>query len=266
MVQRRRFSPILHACGLRLFPTTPRKLSIRAISLTARGICGSFPLRRAGAPNHFRKLLNLSSLRARWRYDLLQYLGKRTLSTGVFPPMVAGAACDFNECRQRRVWRRVPGRPLDCVHAHREQNLASLCRTSGRHGEVRRVMETPGTVPRWSPNGQWISFSPNRSFPAVFSSSIPMAPVSGNSRRPAAGPCGGPSESTSVSVVGPDGNQQIRVTIWSPEKRARSPICILWERISLSTFRVTGKNSSPRTSGTSPTRFGCSNGREKVNC
>ena len=28
----------------------------------------------------------------------------------------------------------------------------------------RRVIENPGTVPRWSPNGEWISFSASRSF------------------------------------------------------------------------------------------------------
>jgi len=31
-------------------------------------------------------------------------------------------------------------------------------------GETRRLMDIPSTVPRWSPNGQWIAFSQSRGY------------------------------------------------------------------------------------------------------
>jgi len=79
-------------------------------------------------------------------------------------------------------------------------------------GEVRRVMETPGTVPRWSPNGQWISFSPNRSF----SSGVFIVHPDGTGLRQLTQTGGWAvwwpvGEHIGFQVVGPDGNQQIRV-------------------------------------------------------
>ena len=79
-------------------------------------------------------------------------------------------------------------------------------------GEARRVMETPGTVPRWSPNGQWISFSPSRSF----SSGVFIVHPDGTGLRRLTETGGWAvwwpdGERIGFQVVGPDGNQQIRV-------------------------------------------------------
>jgi len=79
-------------------------------------------------------------------------------------------------------------------------------------GEARRVMETPGTVPRWSPNGQWISFSPSRSF----SSGVFIVHPDGTGLRQLTETGGWAvwwpdGERIGFQVVGPDGNQQIQV-------------------------------------------------------
>lgn len=50
------------------------------------------------------------------------------------------------------------------VFVRTENKVSHLCVASTEgSGAARRVLETPGAVPRWSPDGKWISFSPNRS-------------------------------------------------------------------------------------------------------
>lgn len=76
----------------------------------------------------------------------------------------------------------------------------------------RRVLETPGTVPRWSPDGKWISFSPNRSF----SSGVFIVHPDGSGLRQLTQTGGWAvwwpdGEQIGFQVQGPDGNQQIQV-------------------------------------------------------
>jgi len=78
--------------------------------------------------------------------------------------------------------------------------------------QARRVVAMPGTVPRWSPDGKWISFSPSRSHSdGVF---IVHPDGSGLRRLTETGgwavwwPDG---EQIGFQVIGPDGNEQIQV-------------------------------------------------------
>jgi eukaryotic-like serine/threonine-protein kinase len=96
-------------------------------------------------------------------------------------------------------------------------------------GEARRVIETPGVVPRWSPNGQWISFSPNRSF----SSGVFIVHTDGSGFRRLTHSGGWAvwwpdGEHIGFQIVGPDGNQQIQVhSLKSGETRTLSDIRFL---------------------------------------
>jgi Tol biopolymer transport system component len=83
--------------------------------------------------------------------------------------------------------------------------------TDGR-GEPRRVNEGPGTVPRWSPDGKWISFSPNRGFSSgvfiVHPDGTGLRRLTENGGWAVWWPDG---EQIGYQVVGTDGNQQIEV-------------------------------------------------------
>jgi eukaryotic-like serine/threonine-protein kinase len=96
-------------------------------------------------------------------------------------------------------------------------------------GVPRRVMETPGTVPRWSPNGEWLSFSPNRSF----SSGVFIVHPDGTGLRQLTKTGGWAvwwpdGEHIGFQMPGPDANQQIQVySLKSGEARTLSNIRFL---------------------------------------
>jgi len=78
--------------------------------------------------------------------------------------------------------------------------------------EPRRVTDAPGTVPRWSPDGKWISFSPNRGF----SSGVFIVHPDGTGLRRLAENGGWAvwwpdGEQIGFQVAGQDGNEQIHV-------------------------------------------------------
>jgi Tol biopolymer transport system component len=78
-------------------------------------------------------------------------------------------------------------------------------------GEAKRLTQSPSTLPRWSPNGQWIAFSPGRSF----ESGIFLIGADGTREHrliqtgswPAWWPDG---KRIAYLVIGPDGSEQIR--------------------------------------------------------
>ena len=96
-------------------------------------------------------------------------------------------------------------------------------------GVPRRILDTPGTVPRWSPNGEWISFSPNRSF----SSGVFIVHPDGTGLRQLAHTGGWAvwwpdGEHLGFQMEGPDGNEQIQVySLKSVEARTLSNIHFL---------------------------------------
>jgi Tol biopolymer transport system component len=96
-------------------------------------------------------------------------------------------------------------------------------------GLPRRVMENPGTVPRWSPNGEWISFSPSRSF----SSGVFIVHPDGTGLRQLAKTGGWAvwwpdGEHLGFQAPGPDANEQIQVySLKSSETRTLSNIHFL---------------------------------------
>jgi Tol biopolymer transport system component len=97
--------------------------------------------------------------------------------------------------------------------------------TEGR-GEARRVLDAPGTVPRWSPDGKWISFSPNRGF----SSGISVVHPDGTGLRRLTEEGGWAvwwpdGKQLGFQVIGPEGNTQIHVyNLNSGETRTLSKI------------------------------------------
>jgi eukaryotic-like serine/threonine-protein kinase len=79
-------------------------------------------------------------------------------------------------------------------------------------GRPRSVADTPGTVPRWSPDGKWISFSPNRGF----SNGVSIVHPDGTGLRRLTENGGWAvwwpdGEQVGFQVVGSDGNQQFQV-------------------------------------------------------
>ena len=96
-------------------------------------------------------------------------------------------------------------------------------------GVPRRVMENPGSVPRWSPNGEWISFSPSRSF----SSGVFIVHPDGTGLRQLTKTGGWAvwwpdGEHLGFQVAGPDGNEQIQIyNLKSGETRTLSNIHFL---------------------------------------
>jgi TolB protein len=82
----------------------------------------------------------------------------------------------------------------------------------GGSGEPRRLLDAPATVPRWSPDGSWISFSPNRSF----SSGVFFVHPDGTGLRRLTETGGWAvwwpdGEQIGFQVEGADGNTQIQV-------------------------------------------------------
>jgi Tol biopolymer transport system component len=79
-------------------------------------------------------------------------------------------------------------------------------------GEPRRVLDASGTEPRWSPDGKWISFSPNRGFSSGVSvvrpDSTGLRRLTENGGWAVWWPDG---EQIGFQVVGRDGNAQIQV-------------------------------------------------------
>ncbi|UCD25489.1 MAG: serine/threonine-protein kinase, partial [Gemmatimonadota bacterium] len=79
-------------------------------------------------------------------------------------------------------------------------------------GEARQLTDSPGTLPRWSPDGQWIAFTPDRSFAGgVF---VIRSDGTGERRLTDTGgwhawmPDG---SQIGYLIVGPEGNQQLYV-------------------------------------------------------
>jgi TolB protein len=119
---------------------------------------------------------------------------------------------------------------LSVVFTRTENKISHVfvAATDGR-GEPRRVLDTPGTVPRWSPDGKWISFSPNRGFSSGVN--VVHADGSGLKRLTESGgwavwwPDG---EQIGYQVVGADGNSQIQVlNLKSGETRTLSNLHFL---------------------------------------
>jgi len=78
--------------------------------------------------------------------------------------------------------------------------------------EAHRVGSVEGTVPRWSPDGKWIAFSPNRGF----SDGVYIVHPDGSGLRRVADRGGWPvwwpgGEQLGIQTVGPDGNAQFAV-------------------------------------------------------
>src|SRR5260370_677339 len=78
------------------------------------------------------------------------------------------------------------GRSVVFIRTENKVSHIYVASTDGS-GAPRRVLETPGTVPRWSPDGKWISFSPNRGI----SSGIFIAHPDGTALRPLTDTAGG---------------------------------------------------------------------------
>jgi Tol biopolymer transport system component len=79
-------------------------------------------------------------------------------------------------------------------------------------GEARRVGSMEGTVPRWSPDGKWIAFSPSRGFGSgafvVHPDGSGLKRVAERGGWPVWWPDGG---KIGLQTVGPDGNTELTV-------------------------------------------------------
>ena len=79
-------------------------------------------------------------------------------------------------------------------------------------GTARKLVSSPGTVPRWSPDGKWIAFSPDRGFGG--GASVVHPDGTGLKRVTERGgwPVGWPgSDRIGLQRVGPEGNTEFAV-------------------------------------------------------
>ncbi len=108
------------------------------------------------------------------------------------------------------------------VFARTENKVSHVyVRLADGTGEARRVVASPGTVPRWSPDGKWIAFSPDRGFVGGV---LVVRPDGSGLKRVAER--GGWSvwwpggEKIGMQTVGPEGNTEITVvTLATGEKK-----------------------------------------------
>jgi Tol biopolymer transport system component/tRNA A-37 threonylcarbamoyl transferase component Bud32 len=103
------------------------------------------------------------------------------------------------------------GRSVVFIRTENKVSHLYVAPTDGS-GAPRRVLEAPGTVPRWSPDGKWISFSPNRGFSSgifiVHPDGTGLRRLTENGGWAVWWPDG---EQIGFQIVGADGNQQIQV-------------------------------------------------------
>ncbi len=103
------------------------------------------------------------------------------------------------------------GRSVVFVRTENKISHLFIASTDG-NGQARRLGDITGTVPRWSPDGNWISFSPNRT---VSSGVFIVHPDGGGLRRISEN--GGwavwwpNGDQLGFQVIGPDGNESIKV-------------------------------------------------------
>jgi len=103
------------------------------------------------------------------------------------------------------------GRSLVFTRTENKVSRLYVASTDGT-GEPRRVVDAPGTVARWSPDGNWISFSPSRGF----SSGVSIVHPDGTGLRRLTETGGWAvwwpdGEQIGFQMVGPDGNERIDV-------------------------------------------------------
>jgi eukaryotic-like serine/threonine-protein kinase len=103
------------------------------------------------------------------------------------------------------------GRSVVFARTENKVSHIYIASTDG-NGRPRSVADMPGTVPRWSPDGKWISFSPNRGF----SSGVSIVHPDGTGLRRLTENGGWAvwwpdGEQVGFQVVGGDGNQQFQV-------------------------------------------------------
>jgi TolB protein len=103
------------------------------------------------------------------------------------------------------------GRSLVFTRTENKVSHIYVASTDGS-GEPRRVVDAPGTVARWSPDGNWISFSPNRGF----SGGVSIVHPDGTGLRRLTETGGWAvwwpdGEQIGFQIVGQDGNEEIEV-------------------------------------------------------
>lgn len=103
------------------------------------------------------------------------------------------------------------GRSVVFVRTENKVSHICIAPTDGS-GQARLLSGITGTVPRWSPDGKWISFSPNRTVSSgvfvVHPDGTGLKRISENGGWAVWWPDG---EQIGFQVVGPDGNEQIKV-------------------------------------------------------
>jgi eukaryotic-like serine/threonine-protein kinase len=99
------------------------------------------------------------------------------------------------------------------VFARTEEKVAHIyIQSADGSGSARRVLDSPATVPRWSPDGHWIAFCPDRGFTAgvflVHPDGSGLHRVTSTGGWPVWWPM---SDKLGFQAIGADGNTEIRV-------------------------------------------------------